>query len=505
MGLGVRGPQLAKSGLVILHPGAVEYVDIASDDDNPSRNTPLEVIVQRGSPVAIIFDAMTCLFRLHPTATTFEVGSETYTTPRKSGIASQTTIATYAPADIYNVFAQKLLLMVSPYATKYDVTLVIVFDKSTLVVPEKADLQSKRTAATPIPPYPCPDDKDILHTSQFLDHGLVLDPKHNSDAINVHPRRIMCTRWLRPFWFDYLTRCLSADSRFAGIELLVDYACDGPYELRNDAVIKRPELSVLCGEGEVAGMALCYMYAPTHHVQLWSGDSDVIALGLMHGHYISDTFVVTIMGVGGGTCQSMLPARVGSDLRLQGWSMASLCLALMINGTDYIDKSKLLYYINTGCIMHAVRDVVRPTDSHEGDMALVRQICGCSLSFHRLIVRILSTHYHGKERNPALMTMTWNAPLVSDIPTMSTQDLERRRVVRSSGRVVGIPKNQAVEENRQQTAFNWNYWYSLQSFSSRFDVKSASLSLGVVCAMGGLDRQLLDHVRRTQKVEAVGC
>jgi hypothetical protein len=514
MGLTVGATYFVKNNIPLLSDAAVVY---SHEAPVGSRDLlvpgSVEVAIRKGDAVAIILDAMTTVFALTPSHPVYPPRMERVTSVNRTGQETCKDTSTFAPVDLYETFACKMLTMVQSYRQTQDVTLAILFDKASLVVDQKSHVQRKRSNAAVSRPYRIPGlsmeeltsyqaDNVKLHNVHFCDEGLMIfgsgdevggsqgglatqgDSFHQETPglLYVTSQRIMSTRCIRQRWYAYLTTKLLMDARFRGVNVLVDYQPGGPLQLTTGGAVCRPDLEVRCGEAELTAVGLAMILATTHHIQLWSGDTDILILGLLHAHRLGPTCVVTLLGIK-GTCRTMHPGRFSETLRQRCWGTASFCIGLMLNGTDYINKSSLLYYISATTVMHGTRSSIRFTRDHLKDMNHVSTVCADPILFKRLVVAILSGHYQqtsigpGKGASPPVWTARpGHAP---DVPFhLTTRDLvTRRRVVR--GKTVGLPSDDDLESARKWVSFNWEYWCGLQGFITTYKHSMMAMKLSV--------------------------
>jgi hypothetical protein len=278
----------------------------------------------------------------------------------------------------------------------------------------------------------------------------------------------MATRSLRPIYFKYLAECFAKDPRLEGITVFVDYDVRFGVEIKGDHAVKQAHLAVPVGEAEVAMVVWGLRCAKTHSVQLRSGDSDTLVIGMMHAHSFAFPLIVQIIGM----ARSKAPAvhhvmhtqKVEAKLKTRGWSLSEMCLALVINGTDFVARTEFLYRISTTAALLACRGV--------GDFDEISEALSTKKSFHTVIRRILSWHYG----NARTKLFSPPPPEPDSVVVMETAALLTKRTRPASGRFTGLADEDDIERGRKRVEFNMTYWLTLQGCADGISPLFASAS-----------------------------
>jgi len=286
-------------------------------------------------------------------------------------------------------------------------------------------------------------------------------------TFKVETERIMNTRDLRPRWFAYLVTKLCKDDRFYDITLIIDYVAGvPPIEVFKGHVYHRDDLYNEQGEAEVAAIGYAAKLTSTHHVQVLSGDTDLVVLSLMHGSKMINTFTVGITYR--ATIATINACKSYKILKEGLWDWSQLCLGLMLNGTDYIEKRLILFNVNVKCVIHAVRSYCTGQytvefGAEEKDCAqthTIDQVLADVDSFTRLIKSIYSLFYVKRRGLPL-----WRPEVNHEIPhfqIMNDAELVGLRKVGKKG-MVGLPEPSDIAKGYEQVKFNWEYWKTLQN------------------------------------------
>jgi hypothetical protein len=177
--------------------------------------------------------------------------------------------------------------------------------------------------------------------------------------IRFEPQRLLITRQLRCCLWSYIkTKLEKLDFWGPQCQLVLDLDGNPPLVLplpsSKDRLLVSNSSSynrkpVRCGEAEVACLVWALRYQRTHHIQLWSQDSDIIPLTLLHAAKMTWSCVVKLSGQ--YVLDAQLCVRQARQLKL---SLPTVALALMINGTDYIDRKELFPRLRFNAVIKAV-------------------------------------------------------------------------------------------------------------------------------------------------------
>jgi hypothetical protein len=386
----------------------------------------------------------------------------------------------YSARDLYESLACELLDILGDRIVRFRVTAVLCFDKGEIVVAEKKAVQAERNAKRDLPPYlvegmteneimshDC-GGKTLPSEVCVVDAGIVLGP--GAAPQPIISSRIMQTRALRPVWYSYLARKFVSDVRFAGVRLLLDYRPDVAYELAHGVSTPRRSLSLHVGEGEIACMSWALRFAHTHCTQVRSGDSDLIALGLLH----HDRFAVHPLMVvihrprtsreqtRSDTYLTLNTRAFVGRLEARGWTAMGFYLGLVANGTDFLLRSTYLSGVRKSAVMHAGRSFVERAvqggigaDAHARLRSWVMSRISRPEEFDWLVRTAMTWHH--TDPNATLWEGKKCPDFSKTVPTRSEEDLIELRTKR-----VGHPSRQAIATAMEHLLTNLRYWATLQ-------------------------------------------
>jgi hypothetical protein len=339
----------------------------AGHNPAPTRSDKWVVTMFPDSKLVVIEDAMNRLYQLRLSS---------FHPPATPAPGTDTTGATvYAPTTIYESVVDPILKWIAcePFLHTY----VLVFDKPSCMPLLKQVVQVGRDSGRKSHPYPLPPPTDGLVTTEVVidDFGLrvyTIDTTDNrkrhlfSNDANINMCRLMATRRARTALYAYIASRLQQDTRMHGYQMIVDYDQYGPYLLTppapssSESNNQKPggracikELHNQCGEGEVAAVRIALHFGQTHHVLVASGDSDLFAISLPFVDRFRYSFFV---GLRKPLYFNM--RRVPAVLKENNWSLNALLLACILNGTDFVDRSRWIYRIPKQTLFAAVHHIV---------------------------------------------------------------------------------------------------------------------------------------------------
>lgn len=490
------------------------------EDQTPSLlPCPIQHLEHNGK-VCILWDVMTQMTSLAAFGRPDTIEKQIFNVwrARKAAFVPKEYSA-YTANALYETIANDTLDILGDLPTRFEVTLVIVFDKGDVVVHAKKAVQQVRSSHQDLPPYPVPglsELESMTHTGNAsgLPRGVCvvdagLDLGDGMGPRKIISERLMQTRVLRSIWFAYIARRFQRDPRFVNVRLYVDYRSDTVFEAHRGQVIERRNLAVPVGEGEVAVMTWGLRFAHSHRVQIRSGDSDLIALGLLH----YDRFAHPLMAVLHRRRTSLLKTRqeifltlnaqeFAGRLKARQWPVAAFYLGLVMNGTDFVIRTTFLRGVRKSAVMHACRafvldhlekNKVLTVSDHSDLRTWVLDTLHHRQTFDVLVRTIMSWHYMHSSAT------VWKGPRVphdgSMIQVLSTATLVERRQ-----KAVAHPSSAAIDGAHVHVLTNLSYWDSLQ------DTLECSREVGYDCME--IDLQLVpttpQHSSPTQWSGGVG-
>jgi len=250
---------------------------------------------------------------------------------------------------------------------------VLVFDKHWFMRPEKYEVQADRSKK--INKYP----ENAKITSEGIWYRNVEDPSHPSfeahlknysasggayatpmdKEMTLHPielGRLLGTRVIRQqLWRHFLGR-MEKDYRLWSGRVIMDFDEGGPFLLTSGKCRQAPEFANTIGEGDIAAFFYANLLGRKHHVLVSSIDRDLVLIGKIRAKYnIKPQWI---------QCNADLSVNVSLiHKRLEGREDGQ-ALGMMMAGTDYIVKKKLLFWVNDNVILDKTRKAWEKNGAH---------------------------------------------------------------------------------------------------------------------------------------------
>jgi hypothetical protein len=447
----------------------------AGHNPAPTKTDKWIVKMFPDSKLVVIEDAMNRLYQLrlssfHPPAT-----------PAPGTDSTGATV--YAPATIYESVVDPILNWIAcePFFHTY----VLVFDKPSCMPLIKQIVQVGRDSSRKSHPYPMPPLTDGFTTEVVIDDfGLrvcTVDTMNNnkrrifSHDAHINMCRLMATRPARTAMYAYVANRLQQDTRMHGYQMIVDYDQYGPYLLTPPGPSESgkgnlgeracvTKLSNQCGEGEVAAVRIALHFAQTHHVLVSSGDSDLFAISLPFVDRFRYSFFV---GLRRPLYFNM--RRVPTVLEENNWSLKSLLLACILNGTDFVDRSRWIYRIPKKTLFAAVHHIVDkcrqwPLRGEHEFESLTHEVYTRHLRVNEYLL------YDKPIGSP--QRRSWLAKELEKKATIATAAAAKRRKTQTNSSHSGLkiqntkrvllPDADVLFTVLDIARQNWDYWNSLQ-------------------------------------------
>ena len=294
--------------------------------------------------------------------------------------------------------------------------------------------------AHPVAPLAVVDPPIIPDASTCVDLHLTDQGWADANGPVGPPGINMCRVMLgggRAYVFDYLARSILRDTQLCPqAEIVLDGAySDGVPLLRpalnkatSEQWVRRPDLAVPAGEGEIAAVVHVLRHRLTHGCWLWSGDSDMLVLALLHA----------------GSFAWPLWVRLKTDFwwRIDAWATAlgtsrwgvrGFAWTLILNGTDFVLRKFLWPGLNK-------------TKLFDASAAFFRQSA---------VARALHT---GRRQE---ILLPWSSVDAAScfVRCVLQYQPPRRREVSNKIRRTRIQNRRTA---MKQACANWRYWTSLQ-------------------------------------------
>jgi hypothetical protein len=366
------------------------------------------------------------------------------------------------------------------------VTFVLVSDRSSLVPPRKAQEQKRRSDQPGgVQPYECasPDKAYLSEEGVCLGEG--------TTPVPLAMDRLFSTRPLRWTFYRYLVDWIARpnNTMVSALRLWVDFDLPLPREevgdprrsLQHPGVARLtghgwescPSLQTGCGEAEVGSVAWGLRFRLTHHVQLWSGDLDTVAIAFLHAHHFPLSLTTVVCAK--YTCVASHPNRSPAVRR-------DLIFSLFLGGTDYVSKSTCGFRVS-GDVLAAAPTVATWCNS-EGKSATVvdmGRLCALppvtALRSPEEFVwfwQLAYTLQYRPRKTRARVLVEEGLFLAREVTSVMSLRRKDRQVRPRSGvgpptvkRVLAFPSQEDLTQGRDDLWFQWEYWASLQGFLDR--------------------------------------
>jgi hypothetical protein len=366
------------------------------------------------------------------------------------------------PEHYYEAFAQQILGRFVEWPALH--TYYVVFDKDAYMSRTKQEVQKQRDASVGLR-----DEKtyDAIQdcVASIDDWGFCMDPK-------LEPRcyapaefkllKLMRTRRLRMHWYSYVCSKLQNDSRFHDRRLVLDFHPDGPLTLHQGKCTQAHDKLLAIGEGEMCAVGWAVRLSPHFHVMLYSKDSDLVPLTLLHQpRYVHGVMCM----VGGHYCNAHQAASV---LRQSGWQLVDFVYATIINGTDFVKRTDHLFQVGN----QKVFDALTHYFAHRKHNAVGAFPFLSYERFAKLVCYIYAHSYESaavrrKSKKKGSSALPASAP--PPVPCISAasrqlKTLAKRRRMwgKKNKRMQGVPSPSVLQGSFAQVVGNFRYWQSLQ-------------------------------------------
>jgi len=250
---------------------------------------------------------------------------------------------------------------------------------------------------------------------------------------HIHLRECMLTRYQRPLVYEYLANNVGSYLQTCGYKGRV--ICSHPRNTQN-----RIPAIIGLGEAELQAFSVAWEHKHSHSIQIWSGDSDILALGYwfapLFTHESWFRLKHDLWFSGHTLCTSVLQ---------HGWNTHALLWCVIINGTDFVKRSKLWCRMKRDLLFETTRMYFRH---------------GCfganppwvdSDSAHQFVYYILGVRFGLNNHDPPL---TWRGVQTLE---RSKRDTKRKRLYTTDDML------DVIHEEIRHAVENWNYWTTLQT------------------------------------------
>jgi hypothetical protein len=296
-------------------------------------------------PLALFVDIMTALKKLR--------GSEEPVDGDRS----------YRADDLADSLLSHYERFAAAHASRFSgkVTVCLAFDKAGSIPPEKLELQAHRVATSKTKPYAA---DPAVQKIQIVDAGLSVD---GAAPVPLDMDRLCLTRPLRPFFYRYLAERARTRLWRLPLRFILDAEFASASGLPGDALEDQVwTFDVACancvaqleqtgplfrvGEGEITAVLWALRFRRTHHCQVWSGDSDLLPMLLLHGHEFSFSLTSVL-----SNCYVFVYAEAMRQLKQAELTPETFLAAVAAIGTDYTRKKNGFHRVPTECIWAAAR------------------------------------------------------------------------------------------------------------------------------------------------------
>jgi hypothetical protein len=322
-------------------------------------------------------------------------------------------------------------------------------DASKDVPIEKKATQIKRMQSSSFSPYEFDHGTQKAHISE---EGLIIDDKV---PVLLDMFALMATRSLRIYLYEYFRNWIVHKKWTCKFTLIFDaeFPLIGHqafrYEIEPGAIIK--EESVVhsgTGEGEISALVWALRVKETHSVQLHSGDLDMLALVLLHGHRFKNDLKASLCS---RYIFSYREAR--SEIESSGFTCEDVVLGAVMLGTDFVTKKLVSHRANTFSVFEAARsarliyktnDILELLD--ECDALLLSQMLTAANNVYREDIQ-------AEKLGKTVKICTFSNPVIHH---RIIHWIERRQQEMKKFRV------NITDEGLMQIKFNINYWVNVK-------------------------------------------
>lgn len=255
-------------------------------------------------------------------------------------------------------------------------TIILVVDKGS--PPEKKKCQEKRQAARDRtaelkkerlealgapegetktkkrkePDKPTEAVEDYPANIQITDEGIVLPGLDK--VVNLDAARLMSSKTpgLRFKLYSYLCQRMTQDDRLFKVvngeiiyaRIIFDFDLEGPWMIRNQVSTRLPQFKNTILEADNA----CFWWGarqPTFDVFIHAGDTDYLAIALMNEHRFHRSLMIQIRDNSRDKAICMEAHYARYLLAKEGVGEQEFALGCIMNGTDYVTRTDILYYV----------------------------------------------------------------------------------------------------------------------------------------------------------------
>jgi len=353
----------------------------------------------------------------------------------------------FTPNQIAEALFRPLITFVRchPHA---DVTIGLMCDVSADVPKEKYAVQVKRTRSASARPYQVDlNAQKVAITTE----GLCIDEK-SPQPIDMYA--MMATRPLRPHLYAFLRKWILTRKWKINFTLIFD--ADFPevghmayqYNIKADQETEEVEVPhSQTGEGEISALVWGLRFKDTHLVQLHSGDLDMLALLLIHGHKFKHP-------VRGHLCgkYSIDYRHAVNVLKEQDFLWQDIVMGAIMLGTDYVVKKLVTHRAND----HSVFEAARTWRLINNNNMLLDLALNCDI--HR--VSDILTAANNVFREDRKMTKKGESLDLSQFPPPVTHSRIAKRI-QFNGWALQKFRVNLTEKGLAQILFNLRYWTQL--------------------------------------------
>lgn len=425
-------------------------------DSGPNPHVTIPSAPYHVAPLVLCVDAMTHLRSLS--------GKEPVTGDTRPTY-------TYKTQDLADTFLAKYETFAKAHARIFTggVTLCLVFDKAGAMPPEKHTLQKERVDRDKSEVYNIDPTTQSVH---FVDTGMVVD---GAPPVAINMTRLCLSRSLRPYFYTYLAERAAKRKWSTQVRLILDAefadftnptapprGCVRVLDVRSER-IEQPTMhsfkpAFAAGEGEVGAMLWGLEFSRSHHCQIWSGDSDMLALMILHGH----RFVFSLTAVLSNRYLFRYRSAV-QEMHAHGLTQEQFLLAAAVTGTDYTSsvKSLTLARVPDKLIWTSVRRWIHGGPTATGATSTQTRPAWCNTEGLKFLLRDVYTVVELRREN-------------KNRKTFSSEDLnETRRTAESlrnsaGKRKIKMPEDPLICQAFVPFQFVCNYWITLQGYMRKF-------------------------------------
>jgi hypothetical protein len=324
------------------------------------------------------------------------------------------------------------------------VTIAVMCDVKSDVPVEKSATQLQRTMSSSFRPYII----DIATQKvKITDEGLEID---DDPPIRIDMYAVMATRSIRPYlyqyfrewimkhnWSESFTMVFDGDFPIVGHQAF-EYVIN-PSEPTTEKVVEHSGT----GEGEISAMVWALRMKDTHQVQVHSGDLDMLALSLIHGHKFTYDLKASLCDRYNFSYNDAI-----ENIHKNGFIWQDIILGAIMLGTDFVTKKLVTFRANKESVFEGARSLRIIADTVD-IMELVE-----TDPEHMSVVLTAANNVFREDRKLATRSE------VIDTNPFAIH-IRIRRWVESRQREMQKYKVRVTEEGAKQLKFNLRYWTNL--------------------------------------------